>query len=732
MKIVLGIALGASLLAPFPALRAQQGGSAIVGVVTDGERAIPFVRVAVVELTRSTVTAADGSYRIAAVPPGTYSVNFIRLGFAPVMKRVTISGQEVGLNVAMVASRVELPPVQSTASTYATTAFMAPQPTTELEGTALRTSQGASVGATLEGLAGVRSLSMTTGIGKPVIRGLTSTRVVVLDNGHRLETQQWGSDHSPNVETATANRIEVLRGPASVLYGSDALGGVINIVKPPLPDAIGQSPFYRGRLAATFLSNPRSPDITVGAEAAVSGWGVRGSLATRASGDMITPVAVMRNTSNRATNIEATAGRRGNWGSVELAAVTREERIEVYEDPVLFPSFSGFQRIAEERYSLKSSLLGGFGRMEIMAGAERNRRREYDDEQARYVALGLLSTTLIGHANYHHLPVGGMAGTIGLSLLRSDFEKFGRETLIPSSSVRNLGAYLFEQRELGRWKLSAGARYDFRGLTADRDTVLKIERQTRRWGAATGNVGALYRLTEPVSLVLNVGSGFRAPSNADLFANGYHEGTRAFERGDPDLGVEKSLNVDLAVRAAASTFTVELAGFVNTIRDYIYLKPAGTLDTLDHAQGNARLSGFELAGAFHPTDYLSFRGTADYVRGQNTTLNLPLTFIPPMRGTLRATVQPAALRKLKSPYVAITAEAVGAQRRLDPGDVGTSGYTLFHGGAGFSIGSGAKVRSLDISVRNAFDKRYRNFMSQYKTIAHGQGRSVAVRLNFEM
>lgn len=721
-----------ALAMPLAAASARQNGVSIAGVVTDGSVPIPFVRVAIVELSRTTTTNADGQFRFAGLPAGTYSLNFARLGFAPVMQRVTVGPQTLNLDVSMAASRVELPAVQSTASTYATTAFAAPQPTTVLEGAALRSSHGASVGETLEGLAGVRSLSMTTGIGKPVIRGLTSTRVVVLDNGHRLETQQWGSDHGPNVETATANRIEVLRGPASVLYGSDALGGVINIIKPPLPDAIGATPFVRGTLSATVLSNPRSPDLTIGAEAAVNGWGVRGSLARRESGDMITPVAVLRNTSNRANNIEASIGRRSARGSIELGAVTRQERIEIFEDPATFPNFSGFQRIAEQRYSVKSTLVSGVGRVDFFAGAERNTRKEYDDAQARFVALGLLSTTVMSHVNYHHLPVAGAAGTLGLSLLRTDFDKFGRETLIPSSRARNIGVYVFEQRELGRWKLSAGARYDVRDLTADRDTVLKIERQTRKWGAATGNIGALYRLIDPVSLVLNVGSGFRAPSNADLFANGYHEGTRAFERGDPDLGVEKSLNVDVAVRAAASTFTVEIAGFMNRISDYIYLKPAGTLDTLDHAQGDARLTGFEMAGAFHPTSYLSFRGTADYVRGQNTTLDIPLTFIPPMRATLRTTLQQRSVSRLASPYVALTAEAVGPQRRLDPGDVGTSGYTLFHAAAGLALGTGAKARTIDVSVRNAFDKRHRNFMSQYKTIAHGQGRSVAVRLNVQM
>src|SRR5919107_454973 len=117
---------------------------------------------------------------------------------------------------------------------------------------AMADAQGAALGETLEQVPGVRSLGMTTGIGKPVIRGMTHYRVVTLDNGQRSETQAWGHDHSPNVETATAERVEVIKGPASVLYGSDALGGVVNVVAPPVPDALDGAAFVRGRVGTTY------------------------------------------------------------------------------------------------------------------------------------------------------------------------------------------------------------------------------------------------------------------------------------------------------------------------------------------------------------------------------------------------------------------------------------------------------------------------------------------------
>jgi outer membrane receptor protein involved in Fe transport len=431
-------------------------------------------------------------------------------------------------------------------------------------------------------------------------------------------------------------------------------------------------------------------------------------------------------------NGEGTLGYRGPWGSVAASYAQRTEEIEIFEDPMVLPGFSGFQRIGERRASLRVTVPLGGARLEAALGHERNRRREYDSAGADYVALGLLSVTETGHVNLHHAPVGRVAGTVGVSLLRGRFEKFGRETLIPSSRSGDIGAYLFEQADFGALRLSLGARYDHRWLDADADPVLALAAQGRTWRAVTGNVGLLYQFRPPLAVVLNVGRGFRAPSNADLFANGYHEGTRAFERGDPGLDVESSLNTDLALRVQTAHLTAEVGGFVNAIRDYIYLRPAGgpgqELDTLVHAQGDARLAGFELSGEYRPLAFLRLRGTADYTHGQNTTLGLPLTFVPPFRATYSVRAERDAMGRLRAPYLLAGGETTAAQRRLFPGDVGTAGYTLANAGAGFAVLAGARVYTVDAAVRNALDVRYRNFMSQYKTIAHAPGRAVTLRL----
>ncbi len=728
---ILVIGLAASLALSPPSLAAQ-GGAVLQGRVTDGDgRPIGEVRVRLVEAQRSSVTDVDGTFRIAGVAQGTQSLVLSRIGYAPIVRRILVAAPRTTFDTALTASHVELAAVQVTASTVVTTALTSPQPTSILEGASLRTAQGASVGETLAALPGVRSLSMSTGIGKPVIRGLSSNRVVVLDDGQRLETQQWGGDHSPNVETVSADRIEVLRGPASVLYGSDALGGVINIVRPPIPDAIGTGPVFRGQFAGVVGANPRATDGTLAVEAAVGRVGARMSVTRRATDDVRTPAAVLANTANRTANVDGTIGLRGTRGMLALSYAQRGERIEIYEDPIAFPRFTGHQLIAERRTTMRGSFTVGDARLEGALGHERNRRREYDSVGAGYVALGLLATTRSGHLNLHHPTRLGLSGTIGVSALADEFEKFGRETLIPSSESRTLGVYVFELGNLGPLAISAGVRYDARRLAVADDAMLRLEGTSRSWQAFTGNLGLLYQFDDPAAVVLNIGRGFRAPSSADLFANGYHEGTRAFERGDPTLGVETSLNVDLALRVRTTTASVEVGGFVNSIHDYIYLRPAGgpgrELDTLAHAQGDAQLRGFEASGAVRPRSGLQLRGTVDYTRGQNLALAEPLTFIPPLRATYEVRLERPALGRFRTAYVLVGGEATAPQRRLAAGDIGTAGYALTSIGAGLALPTPRGVATLDLSVRNLFDRLYRDFMSQYKTIAHGTGRAVAIR-----
>src|SRR5215217_2448948 len=250
--------------------------SEVTGTVLDSAgKPIPEARVTLIELKRSSSTTPEGRFVFSAVAPGQYHLSVSAIGFAPTVEPLIVTDRDTSVTIRLKPSVVELQALQVTASPNATTLLNSPQPVSALSQDELRQAQSPSLGETIERMPGVRSLSTGTGIGKPVIRGLTSNRVLVVADGQRLETQQWGDEHSPNVDTGDAERIEVIRGPASVLYGSDALGGVVNVVPKEQPDA------------------------TLALEGASGGLGFRGSLTGRTSDDIRTPAFLMFHSAKR-------------------------------------------------------------------------------------------------------------------------------------------------------------------------------------------------------------------------------------------------------------------------------------------------------------------------------------------------------------------------------------------------------------------------------------------------
>jgi iron complex outermembrane recepter protein len=709
---------------------------ALSGYVTDPSGNPLFqARVTVLEANRTTTTDIEGHYTVSGLPSGTYGVSLSAIGYAPQVQRVRLADEDVTLDVELKPSLVELPDLQVTAAPVATTSLTSPQPVSVLGGSDLQSSRSATLGETVSSLPGVRSFSTGAGIGKPVIRGLSSNRVLVLADGERAESQQWGDEHGPQIEAGEADRIEVIRGPASVLYGSDALGGVVNVVTPPLPDALDRDPFVGGRAVASYSTNNEQPDGTLAVEGASGGLGFRGSFTGRTGSDVRTPAGELFNSGLWAVNGSGTVGYRGGWGSVSATYVRRDEKVEIHEDPAEEADATPFQRIGDDRLNLSGSLPVGGSHLDIDVGATRNRRREFEEEGAGEVALGLLSRTYTTDLRLHHAPVGRIAGIVGISGLRNSFGKFGEESLIPDNAYNNLGIYAFEQAELGPWSFSVGARYDYRRLSVEGDAELGVTAQRRTYNSVTGNLGALYRVAEPVALVFNLGRGYRAPTAFDLFSNGVHEGTVRFERGDPNLRNETSINTDLAVRVQTSDLTAELGGFANYIDNFIFPDPTGALDPesgfqiFDITQGNARLTGFETAMEYHATQWLHLRGTADYTRGQNRTTDSPLPFIPPFRATYSVKLEGSDRGRIQHPYFSIGGESNSRQTDLDPQDFAPEGYTLVNLGAGVVVPMGERTVALDFQLRNAFDKEYASFLSRYKTYALDPGRNFIVRVS---
>ncbi|GBD31202.1 putative TonB-dependent receptor [bacterium HR33] len=390
-------------------------------------------------------------------------------------------------------------------------------------------SGSATLAAALERIPGVHNWSTGMGIGKPVVRGLKSNQVLVLADGQRLETQQWGDEHGSNAEFAHAERIELVRGPASVLYGSDALGGAINIVSPELPDAIGRSGFVRSRWSAGWTTGNDQPEGSLGLEGASGRIGWRLGLVGRKAADVRTPRGRVFNSGYGVLNGSASVGYHGTAGLLRLDYAHRREEVEIHEDPAEDPLATPLQKIQDDRLRLAFEGRGGEWRFDVQAGYQRNHRREFEAREAvelGEVAVGLISETYTGELHAHHPRLGRWDGTLGIAVLGTDVSRFGEEALVPSSFSRGAGIFAFEQASIGRTTMGLGVRLDYRHLEVDADPELGVPATTRSWTSLTGNAGLSHRIAEDVSLVLSAGRGYRVPSAFELFVNGEHEGTR--------------------------------------------------------------------------------------------------------------------------------------------------------------------------------------------------------------
>src|SRR2546427_666229 len=323
-----------------------------------------------------------------------------------------------------------------------------------------------------------------------MIRGLAGARVLALVNGSRLEDYSWSDEDGPSVDPRLAERIEVIRGPASVLYGSDALGGVVNVVPADLPDAAGRPGFVRGRVEAYGASN----NVELGSAATLEGatgrvgWRVLG--VGRFAGSLHTPAGELDNTGFGALSGEAAVGIRGTRSDAQLRVSHYGGEFKLLEANAPAGPDSGGggpeRKLSDERVQVTTSRSAGPLRLELKAQWQRHNLIEVSDEAfgggppKDTTAFDLLLNTGTIDLLAHH---GGnrLRGTVGLSGLGQWHHSRGPIPLIPDARVRGAAAFLFEELQLGRWSLLAGTRADARRVTADPDTALGLTAQRRSW-----------------------------------------------------------------------------------------------------------------------------------------------------------------------------------------------------------------------------------------------------------
>ncbi len=703
-------------------------------VMDENQAAMADVRVGIPALHRSAFTDAEGKFLFDKVTSGVLTVEFSRIGYRTETRKVNLTPRDTVLTVQLVVSPLEGSPLTVTASPQPTDVLSSPLSVSIISGRELEQKRSETVMQTIEGSPGVTTFTTGAGIVKPVIRGLTSQRVLVVSDGIRQEGQQWGDEHSPEIDALDVEKIEVVRGPNSVLYGSDALGGVINIIKPEVPSADEGAPRLSGDLLLNGFSNNRQGAGALALYGASGVLGYRGNFSFRDGRDVSTPAGKLFNSGEREVNGGGALGTKGDWGSLAVDYSHFDQKLEIHEDPAEDPTATPFQKIKHDKVHLHSNFPMAKVRLEVNGSWQRNHRTEFEDETAADTGANFVLNTVTADVKAHHLPLGKVFGTVGFSFMHQDNEVFN-EPLIPAFTSLNLAGFVYEEARLKDVTFSAGVRVDTRSMDVDSNSDLGVPKQTRDDTSATGALGAVWHVAKPVAFAVNVGRGWRSPTAFELFANGVHEGTVRFERGDSTLKPEESFNVDLSLRYASARLQGEISIFRNRIARYIFPSSTGIIDTasgfeiFENHQADATFIGGEFMLKAQAANCLVLSTGVDLVRGTNNQTDDPLPFIPAHRLKLGARFIQSSWGGLSNLYFSLGSKIVAEQERVEPNEAPTKGYALFDAGLGAEIPLGAQRAHLDFAVENLLDKAYYDHLSRYKEYALNPGRNFSLKLS---
>ena len=718
----------------------------LTGRVTDLQtgQPLPGATVFLPQLGTGAATDVDGRYTLALTSPGVYRVVVSFVGYTPRTEAVTVTDGITQYAVALTEAVVEAPAITVTARSRASDVLSTPQSVAVIDARQLQREATGSPMDALEDVAGVRLLRTGPAVAKPVVRGLTAQRVLVVNDGVRQEGQGWGDEHGPEIGGADVDGIEVVRGPASLLYGSDALGGVVQTVQQSLFDL---GPFG-GEAQATAVSVAQQTAGQLRIGGASGAWGAEARIGGLRAGQVRTPEALIPNTAQEQLTLSARAGRRfGETDRVSAEVGRFDQQLGLFEpdetgDLGRFEIATPFQRVTHDRAVLRAETrLASGDRLDVVGAVQQNRRREFEDASGD-PALSLRLTTGTLDARFHHRPIGRVFGTVGASGFVQKNETLAEETLIPAGTTLNGAVYVAEQLVLSRLTLDAGLRFDARGLDVDDAPDLGVAAQTRSYTALTGAVGAAYQPSPTLSFALNLGRAYRAPVLQELFGNGVHEGTLRFERGDADLSPEASLALDGTVRYLTSHVFLEAGAFVNAIQGYIYPLASGETDPesgfqiFDFAQADARLWGGEARLDVHPHALhgLGVHLQADYTRGDNLDADVPLPFVPPARLEAAAEYRAGQIGPATDVELRFGPTFVASQTRPElPDEIPTDAYTTWDASVSAAFDLNGATLTPVLAVDNLTDAAYVDPLSRYRPyelLAPGRSVRLSLRVAF--
>lgn len=720
------------------------------------------------DIRRQALTNEKGEFWFEQIPAGHHVLEVTALGFSVWVEHIELKKDEL-LRIKLQPYVTENAGVVITGVGSATTMRKTPVSMSVLRKQSILQSAGTNIIETMTVLPGVSAISTGPAIAKPIIRGLGANRIVVMQDGVRQEGQQWGDEHGIEIDEATVTGIEVVKGPASLMYGSDALAGVVQfLTQTPVPEGTIQGQWLNG-----FQSNSGLLHSNLRLAGQHKGFSWGGYLTSKSAQDYRNKLdGRVLNARFTERNFGAQVGINRSRGFSHFIftrfnqqpGLVEGERDDVTGEFVLYggsaleriathSDFSGRKPLIPRQQVIHDRLVSDnqwtFGRSLLKANLawQRNQRIEFGnpedpEEQELFFDLNTLNYTL-----HWQLPsVKEWHTTLGANGMRQQNKNRGEELLIPEYSLFDLGLFAHTRRYFNRGTLSGGVRYDYRQLQTDdafEGAEQKFTALKQHFNNVSASIGYSWELDSALTLKFNLARGFRAPTVAELTSNGTHEGTNRFEYGTTNLRSERSWQFDAGLELSYDHLQIGLSAFYNNINNFIFyqkLLSAGGGDSLVNVDGedlmafqfeqrNAQLAGFELVFDLHPHpyDWLHWQNSFSWVYGRFDGLvdlsepgsdRLPLIPAPRWRSEVRADVGKWG-SYLRRGYFKVDVDVNAAQNRFFSGfgtETATAGYTLVNLGIGSDIvNRNNQIRfSWHAGITNVFDVAWQSHLSRLK------------------
>ncbi len=717
--------------------------NSITGTITDqANMPLPGAAIYIPDLNKGTASDSEGKYRISNLPNGKISIQFSYIGFINQVVTIDLNNETRLLDISLITTTVEAGEIIISGGYNSTQHGNAVKvDVLHLNPHSIKSTPNFS--EVLTRIPGVDMISKGSGVSKPVIRGLSMNDILVLNNGVRFENYQYSSHHPLGIDEFGIENVEIIKGPASLLYGSDAIGGVINFIK-ERPAAVGNiEGDYNMQLFSNTLGMSNNFGIK-GSNGKIFG-GIRAGNKTNSDflqggGDFVP------NSRFNEVSVKMNAGYTGKAGTSKIFYDYSNQKLGLVEDEAIEEiSERGrktgiwYQEFNTHLLSFQNKLYIGNSRLEINSAYQNTGLIHFGAADVREIEMSLATLT---YESILHLPsTGNSEYIVGFQGINQNNKNLNnRETiLMPDAITNNYSLFtLLQYTVLRKLKLQTGLRYDNKSIKTESvgsPSEAESYRQAikKSFGSFSGSLGATFNYNEDLLFRTNFAAAYRTPNLAELTSKGPHE--LRFEKGDENLVPENSREIDMSLHYHIDNLIFDLAGFYNKINNFIFIAPTGDttstgMNIYKYEQTDSYLYGGETGIHFHPEqmEWLHIETVFSFVIGKQKDGGF-LPFIPAHKIQLELRGEKEKVGFLNNAFIYAKSSTAFSQKNLADDETATKGYSLFDTGIGGEIKIANQHMSAGININNIFDIKYIDHLSTLKEVGlYNPGRSITLNI----